>query len=255
MVNFYSQRWPDPLAGVVISAVAFEKEAAEAVATSIAFPVVPLVMPAGVEASPEWFVAFGCALRGMSANLKDKEINLSGDGAIDTFHEERLVNFMNLWRVLVPTVLGFLVIVLVLADSFLNTIRSGIEAQPAFTQQGQESAQVSALEASSTVFNQSVALAANAEKQISRNYRLVAEINGIAATNGITINHISFQGVGAPVLVSGLAPTTADIASFKTAIQIDPHFGTVTLPLLNIQPNTGGNGYTFSMTFPLGSGF
>ncbi|HEY5220969.1 MAG TPA: hypothetical protein VIJ29_02355 [Candidatus Paceibacterota bacterium] len=255
VVNFYGQRWPDPLAGVVISAVAFEKEAAEAVAASIPLPVVPLAMPAGTEASPEWFVALGCALRGINANMRDKEINLSGDGALDTFHEERLVNFMNLWRVLVPTVLGFLVIVLILADSFLNTIRSGIEAESAFTQAGAEASQVGALEASSTVFNQSVALAANAEGQISNNYLLIADINTIASANSININQISFQSAGTPILVSGLAPTTSDIASFKNAIQNDPHFGTVTLPLLNIQQNTGGSGYTFSMTFPLGRSF
>jgi len=256
VANFYSQRWPDPLAGVIISAVAFEKEAAEAVATSIALPVfTPQAVTSGTEIFPEWFVAFGCALRGQNANSKDKEINLSGDGAIDTFHEERFVNFMSLWRVLVPTVLGFLVIVLVLADSFLNTIRSGIEAEPAFTQQGAESAQVAALEASSTVFNQAIALAANAEGQISKNYLLVAEINTIAAANSISIDHVSFQGGGAAILVAGLAPSTGQIASFKMAIQNDRHFGAVTLPLLNIQPNIGGSGYTFSMTFPLGSSF
>ena len=208
-----------------------------------------------MEASPEWFVGFGCALRGQNANLKDKEINLSGDGALDTFHEERFVNFMSLWRVLVPAVLALLVLVLVLADSFLNNIRQGIEAQPGFTQQGGESAQIQALEASSTVFNQAIALAAGAEGQISKNYLLVAEINGIASANSISVNHISFQGGGTPILVSGLSPTTADIASFKTAIQSDRHFGTVTLPILNIQPNNGGSGYTFSMTFPLGVSF
>jgi hypothetical protein len=255
VVNFYGQRWPDPLAGVVISAAAFGDEAAAAVADSIALPVIPLVTPAGTQVPPEWFVAFGCALRGMNANLKDREINLSGDGALDTFHEERLVNFMNLWRFLIPAVLALLVLVLVLADSFLNTIRSGIEAQPAFTQQGAEAAQVEALTASSTVFNQLVALAANAEGQISGNYLLIADINTLASANGISINQISFQSAGAPILVSGLAQTTDDIASFKTAIQRDPHFGTVTLPLLNIQQNTGGSGYTFSMSFPLGSSF
>jgi len=255
VANFYSQRWPDPLAGVIISAVAFEKEAAEAIATSLALPVVPLALAPGMDISPEWFVAFGCALRGQNANMKDKEINLSGDGALDTFHEERLMNFMSLWRAIVPTVLGFLVIVLVVADSFLNTIRSGIEAQPGFTQLGQESTQVAALEASSTVFNESVMMVANAESQVSKNYLLIAEINTIASANGVSISQFSFQSASTPIQLSGTAPSTEAIAAFKTAIQKDPHFGTVTLPILNIQQNATGGGYSFSMTFPFSSGF
>ncbi len=255
VANFYSQRWPDPLAGVIISAVAFEKEAADAIATSLALPVVPLALSPGTDISPEWFVAFGCALRGQNANMKDKEINLSGDGALDTFHEERLVNFMSLWRVIIPTILGFLIVVLLLAESFLNTIRTGIEAQPGFTQSGQESAQVSALEASSTVFNGSVALVANAEGQISKNYLLIAEIDTVASANGVSISQITFQSGGQPIQVNGTAQSTESIAAFKNAIQKDPHFGAVTLPILNIQQNAANGGYSFSMTFPLSSGF
>jgi Tfp pilus assembly protein PilN len=208
-----------------------------------------------MDVSPEWFVAFGCALRGQKANRKDKEINLSGDGAIDTFHEERLVNFMSLWRVVIPMVLGFLLIVLFLAESFLNTIRSGIEEQPGFTQQDQESAQVSALEASSTVFNTSIAMMTNVESQISKNYLLIAEINTIATANGVTISQITFQSATTPIQVNGVAQSTDSIAAFKSAIQNDHHFGAVTLPVLNIQQNATNGGYSFSMTFPLSSGF
>jgi hypothetical protein len=54
--------------------------------------------------------------------------------------------------------------------------------------------------------------------------------------------------------VAGTARAATDISAFKDAIQGNPHFGTVTLPLLNIQQSSGG-GYSFSMSFPLSSGF
>jgi hypothetical protein len=203
---------------------------------------------------PEWFVAVGCALRGSDANLKDKEINLSGEEALNTFHEEQLLNFMNLWRVLVPAILGFLIVVLFLADGFLNTVRSGIESQAAFTQQGEESSEVAALEASSTGFNQSVALVAGAEAEISGNYLMIGDINNTAAANGVTVSHISFQAANTPILVAGIAQSTEQIVAFKNAIQSDRHFGTVTLPLLGIQQDPQG-GYSFSVTFPLSSAF
>jgi Tfp pilus assembly protein PilN len=137
----------------------------------------------------------------------------------------------------------------------LNTIRSGIEEQPGFTQQDQESAQVSALEASSTVFNTSIAMMTNVESQISKNYLLIAEINTIATANGVTISQITFQSATTPIQVNGVAQSTDSIAAFKSAIQNDHHFGAVTLPVLNIQQNATNGGYSFSMTFPLSSGF
>ena len=80
---------------------------------------------------------------------------------------------------------------------------------------------------------------------------MIAEINAAAAANGVTVSHISFQAPNAPILVAGSAPQETQIASFRDAIQKDPHFGVVNLPLLNIQGN--GAAYTFSMTFPLAS--
>jgi hypothetical protein len=80
---------------------------------------------------------------------------------------------------------------------------------------------------------------------------MIAEINTTAAANGITISHISFQAANTPILVAGSAQSEDQIAAFQRAIQNDPHFGTVTLPLLNIQGN--GGAYAFSMTFPLSS--
>ncbi len=157
---------------------------------------------------------------------------------------------MNLWRVLIPTVLGFLVITFFCASSFLSMVKAGVDAQGTFTSQGGESAEAAALAASSTAFNQSVALAANAESQINKNYEMIGEINNVAAANGVSVNNISFQAASAPILVAGTAPSTNQIAAFKSAIQSDPHFGTVTLPVLNIQQD-GQGGYSFSMSFPL----
>jgi hypothetical protein len=254
VMNFYTQHWPEPLAGIIFSAVAFREEAERAIKESASLPVIPLTLSLDQPVSLEWSVAFGCALRGINTDPKDKEINLSGEEALDTFHEEQLLNFMSLWRALVPAVLGLLIIVLFLADSFLNTIRSGIESQAAFTHQGGESSEIAALEASSTAFNQSVTLVSGAEAQINRNYLMLSDIDGIAAANGVNLTHISFQAANTPILVAGTAQTTGQITSFKAAVQGDYHFGTVTLPLLSIQQD-GQGGYSFSMTFPLSSAF
>lgn len=254
VMNFYTQHWPDPVAGIILSATAFSDEALSALRESVALPVLPLAPTFGAGGLSEWFVAFGCALRGLNVETRDKEINLSGEEAINTFHEEQIIHFMVLWRVLVPSVLGLLVILFFFADNFLMTTKAGIETQPAFTRQGAESAQLAAFEASSTAFNQDVALVAGVEQQINKNYMLIADINTIAANNNVTVNQILFQSAGAPISVQGTGPSPTGIAAFKAAIQSDPHFGTVTLPLLGIQQGGGGQ-YSFSMTFLLSAAF
>lgn len=252
VTNFYTQHWPEPLTAVILSAAAFKEEAEKAVGVALSLPVMPLTFSAGRDVSPEWFIAFGCGLRGLNANSVSNEINLSGEGAMDTFHEEQMVGFFTLWQILVPAVLALLVVMLVLADDFLQVTRTGIESQPTFAQHGVELKEVAALEASSTAFNQSVLLVATAESQVSKNYLLISEINKVAAANAVTISHISFQSGAAPILVAGAAQSATQVTAFKDAIQSDPHFGVVVLPLTNIQP-VGSGGYTFSMSFPLSS--
>jgi hypothetical protein len=252
VLNFYSQHWPEPMSGVILSAVAFGDEALRAIQASSALPVIPFALDVTEQQIPlEWLVAFGCGLRGFHAGAKDKEINLSGDGAMNAFREEQMIDFLTLWRVIVPVVLGCLVVIFIFTDNFLEMTKANIESSAGFTQQGSGSAEVATLTASSTAFNQSVALVANAEAQANHNYLMIADINTIAAANDITISSISFQSTSTPILVAGSAPSETQIGAFRDAIQKDAHFGTVNLPLLNIQA-TGGV-YTFSMAFPLSS--
>ncbi len=249
VANFYAQHWSDALSGVILSAAAFGDEATAAVADVLALPVSPLTFAVGAqEILPEWFVAFGCGLRGMGG--KGSEINLSGSGAMDTFYEEQMVGFLMLWQVLVPAVLLLLVAMLVAADYFLVDTKKSIESQPAFIQHGAVMQEAAALEASSTAFNQQVSLIAAAENEISTSYRLIADVNALAAANAITVNHIAFQAAGAPVMVSGDARSAASIVAFKNALQGDSHFGAVVLSLADIQPDNAG-GYTFSLSLPL----
>jgi hypothetical protein len=252
VLNFYSQHWPEPLAGVILSAVVLSDEATRATQASSSLPVIPFTLDATEQQIPsEWLVTFGCGLRGFHATLKDREINLSGSSAMDAFRDEQMVDFLILWRVIVPVVLGCLVILFILADNFLGMARSSIESSAGFTQQGSGLAETVPLTASSTAFNQSVTLVANAEARTNHNYLMIADINTIAAANDITISSVSFQSTSTPILVAGSAPSETQIAAFRSAIQNDPHFGTVNLPLLNIQAN--GGAYTFSMAFPLSS--
>jgi Tfp pilus assembly PilM family ATPase len=257
VMNFYSQHWTEALSAVILSAASFVENAQAAVTASVSVPVIPLAVATGQSISPEWFVGLGSGLRGLNIANEDNEINLLDGKAMNRFYEERIINFFGLWRVIIPVVMGCLIAMFALASVFLSITKKSIESDPSFTQRGTGAEEEADLQASSTAFNQFVALVSNAEQQVSRNYLIVNEVNTVAGANGITVDNISFQAANVPILVAGTAPSAVQISAFKEAIQSDPHFGTVNLPLLNIQQDTNGSsGYSFSMSFPLsGTGF
>ncbi len=248
VTNFYDQHWPEPLSAVILSAAAFGEQAEKAIAAA-SLPIIKLTLVMGQPVSSEWLVVLGCSLRGFRSNLHDKEVNLSGEGALDTFRKEQFLHFLDFWRVFVPLVLVLLMVIFAVADNFLVFTKTGIESQSMSDQQGQALKQIAALEASSTAFNQSVVLVQNAENQQYPISHILTSLTSLAAANGITISHISFTSAKAPILLSGVAQTESQIEALESAISSNPYFGTVTLPLSGIQLNN--QIYSFSMTFPV----
>ncbi len=248
VTNFYNQHWPEPLSAVILSAAAFGEQAEKAI-TAASLSIINLTLTMGAPVSSEWLVVLGCSLRGFQLGLHDKEINLSGEGAQETFRKEQLLHFLDFWRIFVPLVLVFLIVIFAVTDSYFASIKGTIESQSSFNQQSHNLQQIAALEASATVFNQSVALFQNAEQQRKSISSMLSTITNLAANNGVTISHISFTAANAPILLSGVAQTETQIESLESAISANPIFGSATLPLSGIQLNN--QIYSFTMTFPL----
>jgi hypothetical protein len=249
VTNFYSQHWPEPLSAVILSASAFGEQAEKAINIVAILPIIKLTLVMGQPVSSEWLVALGCSLRGFQSSAHAKEINLSGEGALDTFRKEQFLNFINFWRVVVPVILVLVVIMFVLADNFLSLTAKSIEAQSIFSQQGNQSNAIVALETSSTAFNQEIALVQSAEAQQRPVSPIITKLIDFATANQIQISHISFPGVGQPILLSGITQSENSIIALKNAIESDSDFGPVTLTLSSIQLNNGI--YSFSITFPV----
>ncbi len=249
--NFYRQRWQDPLGGVIVSASAFSDQAATVAAEALGLPILPLapsVPEVGEGAvSPEWFVVVGADLRGSSPE-EDHEINLAGVVAAERYEEERMLLFLEFWRIIVPAALAICVATLVLGANFLTSMATRLQTNAPVGAAAQ-TAQMSALEASSTAFNQEVQLVLAAQAKTDQDHLILDDLQNIAATSSVSISHLTFQGANAPISLSGIATTENDIVEFKNLIEGDKKFGTVDLPLSQIQP--AGTAYSFSMTFPL----
>jgi len=247
VINFYNQHWQEPAAAIILSTAAFEGEAEKVIAENSSIPAARLTLVMGQPISSEWLVGLGCSLRGAEIAAQSREINLLGEDSQDRFWEEQLLSFMRFWRVVVPVTLGILILTFVGADIFLSNTRSQIESRSDLSAGGSEKAEVAILDASATAFNQSVALVAATEAMQSPKGVVLSDLLGLATPLGVTIDNLSFQSFGAPINLSGTAQSEDRVAAFKTAMENDPKFSMISLPLNDIETN--GNTVSFSMTF------
>jgi Tfp pilus assembly protein PilN len=106
---------------------------------------------------------------------------------------------------------------------------------------------IAQFEASSTDFNNEVAMISGVEANQDPSYGIMDDISTISAANGVTISRLSFSSLQTPLTLSGLASSEAQVLAFKAALEADSHISQVTLPLSAIQP--AGTNYSFSLTF------
>src|SRR5262249_39844607 len=113
VLHFYEQHWQEPIAGIIFSAPAFKEEDERAIETTSNVPMIMLKLKDNETFSPEWFVAYGTAIRSWAA--RDGHINLLGGAAQKALFEEQTLSFMDLWRVAIPLAIIVLIITYSLA--------------------------------------------------------------------------------------------------------------------------------------------
>lgn len=249
VVNFYSQHWPEPLAGAVLSATALKDEARKIIKENFSLEVTDLSLKFGQTIGPEWFVALGCGLRGLKPRSRDKEMSLLGIGAEEEFHREQLINFARLWRLSMPVALGMLLISFLLADLFLIRMRTSLEAQTLFNLSDAQAKENQTLQDKARDFNQGVALIGNIEKSAISRSKFLEKLSGLLSAHGVTVSRFSFGSLDTPITVNGEAQSETKISDFKKALEGDPAFKEINLPLSDIKPVLGG--VSFSITFRL----
>jgi Tfp pilus assembly protein PilN len=247
MTNFYRQHWTDPLADIIFSTVALEAQAERVIAESATVPAVRLTLIMGKPVSSEWLVALGASIRGMDLMDKEKEVNLLGAASLDRFREEQLLHFMRFWRVVVPVTMGLLVATFFGGSYFLSSTKTEIEMHSNINVNSANASEIATLTASSTAFNQQVALVAAAEGRIIPSSIMLADVSSLAANTGIALSQLSFQSFGAPITLSGTASSEDRVQAFQAGLAAIAGVSDVNLPLANVQ--TQGNTVAFSLTF------
>ncbi len=247
VLNFYGQHWADPVSAIIISATAFHDEIEKAVAAATSIPAVRLTLEIGQPISSEWLVGFGCSLRGLNEDRGRVDINLSGEECEGQFKKDQIIHFLQFWQVLMPVAFIILAAIFITADLFLGNVESSLEVASGFASGIAQTASVGAWQASSTAFNNQVAMFSALQASGGKTSSIFSDIVSKARASGVVISHLSLPGSGATIIFSGTAQSEDRILAFKNALSADPKISAVNLPLTGVQSN--GGSYSFSMTF------
>ncbi|MDO8536821.1 MAG: hypothetical protein Q7R94_01080 [bacterium] len=247
VLNFYNQHWPEPISEVKLAATALRAETEKIIRDNFSLQISNLELSLDQSIGPEWFVALGCGLRGLMPRKQDKEMSLLGIGAEDEFRHEQAINFMEFWRLAMPISLGVLLISFFLADLFLIQTRRSLETQSLFNVSPEQAKENQILEDQAKEFNRNVALISSIQKSATIKSDFWTKVHGLMSASGVTASRFSFQSPDAPISLSGEAASPDQISNFKKALEGDPAFQNINLPLDQIK--SGPQGVTFSMTF------
>jgi hypothetical protein len=249
IMNFFLQHWPGIVAGIAISGGIFADETKRIAEEVLGVPAFPLALAAYGEVGSEWFVAMGTSLRNVEEKGEGSEVTLLGKGAREMFEKDKTLRFAEFWRFSMPMIFAVLVGLFVLTDLFLVKQKEKIIAESVTAVSAAQNQQIISLRAAAVDFNQSVAFMASIESNQNPKYPIIQDITRLAATNNVTVSKFTFMDYTSPASLSGQAQSQTQILAFQAAIEADPLFGKVTLPLADIQ--SSGGSYSFSMTFPV----
>lgn len=249
VMNFYRQHWTDQLTAIGLSGSVLMDEVRTLIAASNAVPIFSLSDALGASFDDAWAVALGSGLRGMDLEEKVGEIDFLGAGAKKIFEDNRILEFLSFWRIVVPVVFVALIAVFVSTDIFLRTAgKSALQyATAAANENANTSRSAAALISQESAFNSSVALIAALESSSASRSALMSAISSAATGANITITRVTFQAGGVPLLVAGQSQSEGSISAFKSAVAQIPGVSAVNLPLEGIQGS--GSSYSFSLMF------
>jgi Tfp pilus assembly protein PilN len=249
VINFYRSHWLDVLEDVIISATGLNDEIAKLVKERFGMNPQNLMLTLRQPVGNELFLAIGSGLRGILSRRLDTDISLLGVDAQEEFRREEAISFTNFWRVLAPTALAIMLLVFGIADFSVSKSIAGLETNNIFHLGPEQAKEISSLESRATAFNNAVTMIGAIRAPANKKLPLIEKIAGVLASSSVALSHLTIQGTNAPITLSGYATSQDNILAFKRAIDTDPVFQNVNLPLTNIRSDP--QGFTFSISFSM----
>lgn len=245
LVNFYGQRWPEPLGEFLIIAPSLVSEVITLLKEEFAFEASELSFPETQGVQGEWFASIGAAERGSSIGAYDEELSLLGRTAQQKFGRERLVDFLSFWSIIIPISLLFVLFFVFSADVFIIQETRRLEETVARRLSPSDRTRISELEAQARRFNNQVSLVQSIRSTGQFKSSLITDILDRASSSQILVSAVRLENNGV-LNLSGIAPSEDRIIAFKNDLK-EGNFENINLPLAGIRKD--GQGYVFSISF------
>lgn len=183
--------------------------------------------------------AMGAAMRGRIARSKDVSISLASLSAVEVFRKGQIGNFVLIWRNLVLTAFGSLLLIFLGSALLLQQTAFGVASNDPFSSDSESNRRLAELEAQVGEFNGTVEALQSLK---SKNGALHQTMNQLDVLIGGTVNvrRILINAVSGDVTVGGTAGSETAARGFKDRLAQDDRFANVDLPLQDFKILPGG---------------
>ncbi|MCR4261100.1 MAG: hypothetical protein NUV96_02110 [Candidatus Colwellbacteria bacterium] len=174
--------------------------------------------------------AYGSAIRGRISRSQDDSISLAGLSAVDVFRKGQITDFISIWRNLIFTTTGFLLLVFLGSALLLQQTAEKVKSSDPFTIGDENSIELARLEKEAEEFNRNVEMLQMLSAQASPSYGIVKRLTSLMGT-GIGLRRMLVNMGSGDIIVGGTANTEALARAFKDKLDDDEMFTEVDLPL------------------------
>lgn len=240
--NFYLSHWGSQIKNILVVTPAIAEELEGILKEKFPSLDVEIVNSSGVT------VVGGAALRGRLPRSEDFDISLTSETAAKIFEAEQLLRFVSVWRNILFTVAGFVLLTFVATDVYLGRSVSKIaETADSVVISHAEKAELKQLEEKAAQFNKLVALVEAARGSSKEVSPFLIYLNNLAGQK-ISFDRIYLQALDRPATISGSAPSETVILEFKRQLELQPQLTDVNLPLSSIVMKPDGQ-LAFTVSF------
>jgi len=241
IINFYLTHWSgEQIDDIVVITPAFGGDISNLIKEEFKGLKAQIAEPLRISA------VVGAAWRGVVPRFSDNEISLSSISALGVFERQQTQNFIRIWRNILATSMGFLLLLFVASNIFLRVQMAGLLDDQRSILVNPDVEEYTALSEKANEFNRLIAMARSIKAGNIETSSFLKEIDRAAGPD-IGITRIDYNPPSVGIVLRGTAPNESSAVDFKNRIAEVPQFSNVNLPLHNI--SNEGEGVSFNLDF------
>ena len=184
--------------------------------------------------------AMGAALRGQVSRAQDMDISLASFSAIELFRTNELSNFIAIWRNVILTVFGSLLLILLTSVTALQQTAKEVVAQDPFRQAGANAQELVTLIDQANEFNTTVSMLKGIVGTQIELFPLLERITQLKGSR-VDLSKVEFHVERMNLSLSGTGVSEGDVIDFKGKLEEDENFEKVELPLSELKTLIDGS--------------